>query len=225
MKIISPYKDYYDWVAGKYGGGDPRVTYVRGVIPCPEGREVTKTYTGGSNFDCVALKDNEAIFMPRSSEQYAFTTAERSGYQYQVLLIAGRAYHVRRSFKMYPWHDKRETEYGRWTLTDLYGERRHSILPVVLSGEANQRIEKLHRLFKAPVLLCDSYRVALKVPQLIDYDGIAAELDAQRIYQEIAMCLGSINDHPDDIPPGKQTDVEKAVSHGFDKKKSFRHRK
>ena len=21
MKIISPFKDYYDWVAGKYGGG------------------------------------------------------------------------------------------------------------------------------------------------------------------------------------------------------------
>ena len=29
MRIISKTKDYYDWVAGKYGGGDPRVIYGR----------------------------------------------------------------------------------------------------------------------------------------------------------------------------------------------------
>ena len=32
MKIISPFKDYYDWVAGKYGGGDARLVYKRTKI-------------------------------------------------------------------------------------------------------------------------------------------------------------------------------------------------
>ena len=32
MKIISPFKDYYDRIAGKYGGGDPRLVYKRTKI-------------------------------------------------------------------------------------------------------------------------------------------------------------------------------------------------
>jgi len=40
MKIISPFKDYYDWIAGKYGGGDPRMVYTRN---CIKGREINDT--------------------------------------------------------------------------------------------------------------------------------------------------------------------------------------
>ena len=29
MKIISKFKDYYDWVAQRYGGGDPLNVWIR----------------------------------------------------------------------------------------------------------------------------------------------------------------------------------------------------
>ena len=32
MKIISKFKDYYDFIGRKYGGGDPKVVYKRREI-------------------------------------------------------------------------------------------------------------------------------------------------------------------------------------------------
>jgi len=37
MKIISKYKDYYDYVAHQYGGGDEKIVYVRNGIDIDNG--------------------------------------------------------------------------------------------------------------------------------------------------------------------------------------------
>ncbi len=48
-------------------------------------------------------------------------------------------------------------------------------------------------------------------------------LSAEQLYIEVETFLGYLKDHPE--IPNNQSDIEKLLSHGFDKKKSFRHRK
>lgn len=60
------------------------------------------------------------------------------------------------------------------------------------------------------------------VPILKEF-GFAKWLDAETVYREIYDFLGWLIDNPE--IPDKMTDREKVVSHGFDLKKSFRHRK
>lgn len=48
-------------------------------------------------------------------------------------------------------------------------------------------------------------------------------LSPEKIYIEVETFLGYLKDHPE--MPDKQSDTEKLLSHGFDKKISFRHRK
>lgn len=58
--------------------------------------------------------------------------------------------------------------------------------------------------------------------------GLGQLISADRLYQDVGYWLSNvINPSPDIMPDGKppQTDLEKVVSHGFDKKVSFRKRK
>ncbi|MDN3040750.1 hypothetical protein P2L35_13700, partial [Enterococcus faecium] len=67
--------------------------------------------------------------------------------------------------------------------------------------------------------------IPARVPVLGEL-GFAAVIDATQMYQNIAYFLGLLNEDRAraNMPPATQTDVDKAVSHGFDKKQSFRHR-
>ena len=60
------------------------------------------------------------------------------------------------------------------------------------------------------------------IPILSEY-GMAAFYPAEEIYQDISQFLGWLVNNPE--IPNKQTDTEKIVTHGFDLKESFRHRK
>lgn len=58
--------------------------------------------------------------------------------------------------------------------------------------------------------------------------GLGQFLSPDRLYQDVGYWLSNIiNPSPDIMPEGKppQTDIEKVMAHGFDKKKSFRKRK
>lgn len=67
-----------------------------------------------------------------------------------------------------------------------------------------------------------------KVPCLSLIKCFAKKYNENQLYQDLCYYLGNvINESPDVQPAGKpeQTNIEKVVSHGFDKKQSFRHRK
>lgn len=66
------------------------------------------------------------------------------------------------------------------------------------------------------------FKVSGEVPVLADV-GFAKILPATTCYQTIAHYVANTLSKQD--VPSNMTDVEKIVSHGFDKKKSFRHRK
>jgi hypothetical protein len=53
--------------------------------------------------------------------------------------------------------------------------------------------------------------------------GLAKYVPADEMYQKVYAFISYLKDHPE--IPNKQTNEEKLLSHGFDKKISFRHRK
>lgn len=78
----------------------------------------------------------------------------------------------------------------------------------------------------APVFMLEGNRrsyILGRTPKLSAL-GLPMYIDAQQLYQELAMFVGNVL-HPVEQPSSPMQDVEKVVSHGFDKKVSFRHRK
>ena len=78
MKIISPFKDYYDWVAGKYGGGDPRLVYKRTKI---EGKDTKDR----SMHDIVSGRLYQLSTL--NADRYR---QGKSTYTFNVLIFCGR---------------------------------------------------------------------------------------------------------------------------------------
>jgi len=76
----------------------------------------------------------------------------------------------------------------------------------------------------------DEYEFYLgeSVPRLADIKGFAKKYSSDQIYQDISYWVANVmNGSPDLMPePNPElTDVERVLSHGFDKRVSFRHRK
>ena len=90
-------------------------------------------------------------------------------------------------------------------------------------GKPHPKAKLLTDLCKSPVFLIHMDQLNLYVPVLADY-GLASILDPYQTYQEIAMHLTTLLGE-DREKADTQTDIQKVESHGFDKKRSFRHRK
>lgn len=255
MKIISRFKDYYDHVAHQFGGGDPKVVYYRDhVIPdivldgmpresfkdvngfhTPEIPE--DVYIRHAGIPEVQLHEFRAlIVMDR------VFILERHG---DVNEISGAISNVRKD-----WHVT-----SRTILTLLNGERIAVLRPDeefansvshfhrMRMQEYQSKLETLRNKVEqgykeevrarrwclhvgAPVFMIKGNRrarVCGRTPKLGPL-GVPAYIDAVQMYQELAMFVGNVL-NPVEQPPSNMTDSEKVVSHGFDKRISFRHRK
>lgn len=107
-------------------------------------------------------------------------------------------------------------------------------------GDEVPALEKLSKLVHQPIFIINSISVngsggfrvtTFKVDPhypVTSEMGLGQFISPDKLYQEVGYWLSNIiNPSPDVMPEGKppQTDVEKAVAHGFDKKVSFRKRK
>ena len=113
----------------------------------------------------------------------------------------------------------------------LWGKRHY-----VSGTEAHQDFQRIARYYRAPVFVintvssirgvyCTEDCIIQKVP-VTQQLGLGSYLTAEQAYQEIAMWLGVLyHETMADKPGAPQTDIQKAESHGFDKRVSFRHRK
>ena len=86
---------------------------------------------------------------------------------------------------------------------------------------------KLNRLKREPVLISEvkthrNYDPEY-TPCILGQWDFHKALGAEEVYRDVSSLLGYLVDHP--AIPNKQNDVENVLSHGFDVKKSFRHRK
>lgn len=191
MKIISKWKDYYDYLQGKYGIDD-LIVYDR------RGDEFIK-----HNFD--------TDHMVKSLE---FHICNRV---YTVHEYKGEFYHFYEDILRL---DKiLEEDYKRTLLTYWSGK------PSRWSNEENYNqkyngVSTLNIQHRKPVLLKTYY--GLKLPLLSSYN-FHKIIPPEDMFNQVYSFISWLKDNPE--IPNKQSDLEKLLSHGFDKKKSFRHRK
>lgn len=225
MKIKSRFKDYYDYVAHAYGGGDERITYAREPLPDEHlsiivnskndivgpGLSVTKTkekylVINGQMYTLVAIVTDGGLIGP-----YRLFTPENFADILPSLKIRYR-YDPNR-------HESESPKY--WA--------RH------FANESKIALE-VSKLIQQPVFLINQidydwkqkkYRIVIdkNVPTLSEY-GMPHYIQPEQLYQDIAYFVSNkMVTSPDLVVNDNMTDKEKIVQHGFDLKQSFRHRK
>ncbi len=253
MKIISGWKDYYDHVAHMYGGGDPKVIYNRDyVVPDrifdgerhEDNLEVNRVWTPNIPFVMAIVHDdlkhvqihefNALFVMDR------MFILERSGDANDL----GSLVHVRKewhitsrpilNFQMGGPHpllkngeslSNKASRYEHHRMNEMMNEPKNDRYRYV-QGTKFTSGRDLCLFAKAPVFVVSGNRSASilgRTPKLSAL-GLPAFIGPEQLYQELAMFVGNVL-KPVEQPPSNMQDIEKVVSHGFDKKISFRHRK
>ena len=229
MIIKSTFKDYYDFVAHIYGGGDPKIFYPR--IRLGEKNKVYDYYPG------LPAPEMEGRF-PSLPIRYSGNL--EFPFDFKWISIVGKFYLLVRESREVGTGDI-YIEENKWELlvegkypkldkalfrkTMIFGRLTYDSYVGVPSKE----LVLLSRRLKAPVFGFEynSAIVDSTIPILGDI-GIASIIPPEQMYQEISYFMGNIiNEVPDLQPAGKppMTDKEKIISHGLDLKISFRHRK
>ncbi len=195
MRIISKYKDFYDYVVSKYGF-DSTVTYDRTTLSLYK-YESHISYME-SNVDCYQLHVANNLYSFFEYKGQLYHTEE----ELQRLAIKTE------KNRFIDFGDVATITFGNywWETKSLY--KRYN-------GPS-----KLNKKFRIPVLYFQRENAYL--PYLKSF-GFHKALSADETYKQIYEFQSWLKDNPP--IPNKQTDEEKLLSHGFDKKISFRHRK
>jgi hypothetical protein len=220
MRIKSPFKDYYDHVAFQYGGGDPKIVYPR-----------VRLADRDPEYGCITMLYPEGLKGIPSLPGYFWKQSE---FDFKWLAITGKLYLIVREYSITgdkPWSVYREGIFQKLDsllIQPRWHEARYEYSNWV--GRSCDKLIPIHRALKAPVFYISQslgpYGVEGDVPNLGDL-GIAALISPEQIYQDLSYFMGNIiNESPDLMPEAKppMTDKERVLSHGFDIKKSFRHR-
>lgn len=209
MKIKSNFKDYYDFVAHQFGGGDPRVIYNRIKLSNDKFGFDVDSIGGIINSPSIKTNINSMVFLKT-----------------KWLIITGRYFLlVEITNKINKWELYNELKHGYFDKSKWY----HDVdIKSILGKESNSLIQ-LSKIVKSPVfciegLYRDNIRIESNAP-ILNYFGIPAILDPYQLYQDLEYFIGNtMNDNPDILPPVETSNNDRIVSHGFDLKKSFRHR-
>jgi hypothetical protein len=169
MKIISKYKDYYDYFQGIFGIDHNKIFKRKDYILKPD--YVEATYTKYITH-CFAINGQIKILFEDKDGIY---TEEKKA-EYSISLI------------------KKTTDINIVKRSPVVYGRAHG---AGIKWEDGDPILKTFELYKI--------------------------MSAKDVYVEVESFMGYLKDHPE--IPNNQTNMEKLESHGFDKKKSFRHRK
>ncbi len=210
MKILGKYKDYYDYLQGIYGV-DPLLVldrrYDNMLIRRPEEetRDVTvhrRFFVGGKKYNMYYLNGD------------SYYTLDDLANLNKILLKKELA------LVSLPY------EYG-W---DKWGEDKK--LSEEWWNKENGVESDVNKVQRNPVLVteinhytsyADRGKEVVYHPCILKQWDFHKVLPAPETYNEVSAILGYLVDNP--VIPNNQNDLEKAVSHGFDTKISFRHRK
>jgi hypothetical protein len=231
VRIISPYKDYYDYVGHQFGPDASKVVYKRDVfennsVPTEEGY--------------VRIEHNLPDDIGRVIREQAYVR------EYAALVICGKPTLIERQgpsqAKPYQYYQNKniEAEEFDWRTSSQSFHFDRSVpywarkLKLWISEEPRMELiyaayRKLAIALEVPVFIlqpASSSRLATivqRVPRLADIPGIPAKYPPQQIYQDISYFTeNSIHQNPDMMPTPKITNEELIASKGFDTKRSFR---
>lgn len=186
MKIITKYRDYYDYLVGIYGIDELLVYDRRSAKSLTEAgtANLTVAVCGRKYKFFKSSPDGEWLHTPEEILEYATTHRGRSPFD----------------------------RFG--SITNIQQAKREY-------GYANGEYTDANKKHRNPVLMYDYDKTWTPVTNL-QHIGFHRVMDAHTIYNEISLFLGWMKDNPP--IPDNQTSIEKVVSHGFDKRFSFRHR-
>lgn len=222
IQIKSQFKDYYDHVAHKFGGGDPSITYLRN-------RLTPLRHSYGTTFvdEIVVVQDG---LMPLPYIDYG------SCMDFKWLSVVGKRYLLVRTHTNYTlytdWKIFTEKDHPElWQKMNISRGRFSRINSTSLDyvGVFSDSLVELSRKVRAPVFTfrCNRSNNAMvdgNIPILGDL-GMAKLISPEQLYQELSYFIGNVmKESPDMMPPTKMTDKEKITQHGFDNRISFRHR-
>lgn len=222
MRILSKFKDYYDFAQPYYDGGQNSVTFIREQKTYEKDVDkfLVKDFSGDQR---ISWKHPQAyIDFPEVEEALGVSTHVE---QY-FIAIADQlvSFH-----KITPDSHRHEdfyfsTERGvRVFKINRYRSNKHTI-PEILKTSDYKKVVELQQEFGSPIILIrfdSNKKIKIEVnPSLMEYKINHLLGDSKQIYQEIEMWL---TNHNNKVVESNITDKEKIVSHGFDKRTSFRH--
>jgi len=209
VKILGKYKDYYDYLQGIYGV-DPLLTFDRRyndmLIRRPD--EETKD---------KLISKNLWVAGKRYSLYYY------NGVTYYTLDELNQLNDILTENKQQQDHIRQPWKYSNWTWRD---RNKKEVLTKEWWDKQNAKPTSLNVKLRNPVLISTNTARGLKEdysPCILKQWDFHKVMSAEEVYKEISAMMGYFVDHP--AIPNKQTNLEKLLSHGFDKTKSFRHRK
>jgi hypothetical protein len=215
MVIQSPFKDYYDYVAHRYGGGDPRIVYRRKRI---ENTEVEMR-------ECI---------LPDFEQVTSLYTSDEKPLQFAFLVVAAAPYLLVRAAG-YQWKGLEEYRITDPRVLDLKRPRYWRPPSWRLIGQPSANLLELSRLVGAPVFVVTGNNLySPRGGAIIQIDelcpvlkklGMPALISPEQMYQQLAYFMGNtMHPSPDTRPPVEVSNRDKIVAAGFDLRQSFRHR-
>lgn len=225
MIIKSPFKDYYDFVANMYGGGDPKIVYLRTKLKAP----TSKPHEFSSHAFAVDFDSHGIPSVPRD-----ITMSDDTLVKFKWLFVAGVAYltYVRLERGPHNFYSDYGEQYRVVTDRDVELMARLNRSDFLNSAQATQArtdaMINLSRLINAPAYVFGSqyYRgqvyIEVNCPILRDY-GFSGIKTPEEMYQDMSYYIGNImHPSPDMMPASENSDANKVIAHGFDPKLSFR---
>lgn len=211
MRLTSKFKDYYDYLIGVYGI-DPKVRYSRlEFYPPPNNPE--------KYLNNMWLPTLDSLGYPEYETKFLFVI-DNLFYLYRIKPDMNNGY------ARFPWKIV-DSEFRNKILrkqgirhTRSWGFR--NIKNVKFNFTKSNNFKELSFLIKQPVY-CVNLRneIESKIPILNDVIGFAGIYPPEKIYLDISNFFLELNNK--EVVP-TSTSKEKILQHGFDIKKSFRHR-
>lgn len=224
MKIISNFKDYYDSVAYAYGGGDPKIVYVRRDLA----DNTQTTFVKKSELKMTSLFDYRT-WAQRSAGPLTDSIPT-------YLCIAGKSFLLLTKLGSHEPLFYRSVDGAEQYVNDRYAAHRWYAHDLVVDDMFNGKKEHpelvaICQALKQPVFqytirVADDgkrqFVVFNKIPNLSKM-GIAKFYPPEMLYQDLSYFMGNtINGSPDIDPPVLVSNKDRIIQHGFDIKTSFR---
>jgi hypothetical protein len=214
MQIKSLFRDYYDFVANQYGGGDPSIKYIR--LP------FTKPNISGSMLsrDCVDIKQDNLIDIPR---HLRYHSGEYEHHNIKWLAVNGYRYLMLQIKPLGDWCILNEVKHPNvWNglPKKSFWDSSRNTTPQTYHGCFDKELVLISRKLNSPVFtyrVYDGYvSIDGEIPILKDI-GFDKLISPEQLYQDISYFVGNIiKESPDMMPPTKMSDKEKILQHGFD---------
>jgi hypothetical protein len=248
MKILSNYKDYYDYVEylNSPEGGDPKIRYIR--------TKLGDRQESGYGEEWVSMEMSipplPRILLKGFDIRWGYKDSDKFPWVCKWCVVCGKFYLLvadsttlepnfpsgYKNFKLVTVDHPIWEHTVCWEKSGLKSNRyEKDLIKKRFLGAACESAIALSKAVGTPVFTvargCNrmvggewksGYAIDRIIPNL-GYLGFASVLPAERLYQEMSLFVGNVlRESPDTNPPAKVSDKERLVQRGFDLKSSFR---